>query len=482
MKDRVQIYEALVRHCVRHGRQPKATLKAYQYIQEAKSRSLVDFLSTSCAAGWMRSQANTEHAGGIRNLREELNWFYHKIDLTHLKPSSRKELVALEAEVQRREREVLRLSRESSYDREDRQGWCAGLTIDQIRRAIPAETAILEYFQIRDVIVVLLISQTLLEIVPLADFPQIKNLLRRLDFQMAKLRLGPEYGRKFASILLNSVRAHLGVLYKALFKPIQNRLHAGHLVIAPHGVLHRLPFQALFNGQDYLIDEFTISYAPSASVYSLCQARSTNRSRKSLIIGVPDETVPFVQEEVESIAHCLPNAELLCGPDATVERLREKGKESQYIHIATHGQFRLDSPMFSRIRLGDSYLSLYDLYQLELPAELVTLSGCSTGLNVVAAGDELLGLARGLIHAGAETSMLTMWDVQDHSTAQLMTSFYQNLGCGKGKAKALKEAMQQLRSECPHPYHWAPFNLVGKVDDHSRVRAAVPPAKRGKPK
>jgi CHAT domain-containing protein len=211
-----------------------------------------------------------------------------------------------------------------------------------------------------------------------------------------------------------------------------------------------------------LIDEFTISYAPSASVYSLCQARSTNRSRKSLIIGVPDETVPFVQEEVASIAHCLPNAELLCGPDATVERLREKGKESQYIHIATHGQFRLDSPMFSRIRLGDSYLSLYDLYQLELPAELVTLSGCSTGLNVVAAGDELLGLARGLIHAGAETSMLTMWDVQDHSTARLMTSFYQNLACGKGKAKALKEAMQQVRSECPHPYHWAPFNLVGK--------------------
>jgi CHAT domain-containing protein len=118
--------------------------------------------------------------------------------------------------------------------------------------------------------------------------------------------------------------------------------------------------------------------------------------------------------------------------------------------------------MFSGIKLGGSYLSLYDLYQLELPAELIALSGCSTGLNVVAAGDELLGLARGLIHAGAETSLLTLWDIQDHSAAQLMTSFYRQLVCGRTKADALQQAMQQVRSEYPHPYHWAPFILMGK--------------------
>ena len=118
--------------------------------------------------------------------------------------------------------------------------------------------------------------------------------------------------------------------------------------------------------------------------------------------------------------------------------------------------------MFSGIKLGDSYLSLYDLYQLKLPAELVALSGCSTGLHVVAAGDELLGLARGLLHAGAETSMLTLWDVQDQSSAQLMKFFYTNLARGGGKALALQQAMQQLKSELPHPYYWAPFILVGK--------------------
>ncbi len=129
--------------------------------------------------------------------------------------------------------------------------------------------------------------------------------------------------------------------------------------------------------------------------------------------------------------------------------------------------------MFSGIRLGGSYLSLYDLYQMEIPAELVTLSGCSTGLNVVAAGDELLGLARGLIHAGAETSLLTLWDIQDRSTAGLMTSFYQQVACGQTKTDALQQAMQKVRAQYPHPYHWAPFILVGKL-----IQPAMEPSKK----
>ena len=100
---------------------------------------------------------------------------------------------------------------------------------------------------------------------------------------------------------------------------------------------------------------------------------------------------------------------------------------------------------------------------MKLPAELVALSGCSTGLNIVAAGDELLGLVRGLIHAGAETSMLTLWDVNDESSTELMNLFYRNLAGGHGKPVALQQAMCQVRSERPHPYYWAPFILVGKA-------------------
>jgi CHAT domain-containing protein len=462
LKDRVQVYEALVAYCLQHPRRPRGTIEAFGYIEEAKSRSLMDVLSPTRCSPQLISPPNTAHAIRMRELREELNWYFHNIEVARLHPSSRDELRTLQAELQRRERELLGLCRENPQDYEDAPRWSTALTVDQIRQALPADSIILEYYQVQDRMAAILISHEQLEIVPLANLSEITPLMQGLEFQLSKLRLGAAYTKAFASILLTSIQTHLGHLYQTLIQPIRRRMRAVHLVIAPHGILHRLPFQALFNGQDYLIDEFTISYAPSASTYALCQTRHTEKNCKSLILGIPDRAAPFVQEEATAIASCLPNAELLLGTDATADSLRKIGRQSRFIHIATHGFFRRESPMFSGIRLGDSYLSLHDLYQLELPAELIALSGCSTGLNVVAAGDELLGLARGLIHAGAETSLLTLWDIQDHTAAQLMTLFYRQLVRGSPKPVALQHAMQQVRSECPHPYHWAPFILVGK--------------------
>ena len=121
--------------------------------------------------------------------------------------------------------------------------------------------------------------------------------------------------------------------------------------------------------------------------------------------------------------------------------------------------------MFSGIRLGDGYLNLYDLYQMKLNARLVTLSGCATGMNFVAAGDELLGLQRGLFCAGATTLLLSLWDVHDESTAQLMSYFYQHYIQKAKMADALRHAMRELRQSKPHPFYWAPFVLVGKLTD-----------------
>ena len=120
--------------------------------------------------------------------------------------------------------------------------------------------------------------------------------------------------------------------------------------------------------------------------------------------------------------------------------------------------------MFSAVHLGDGYLSVYDLYNLRLPVELLTLSGCATGLSVVAEGDEIMGLARGLLYAGAQTLLLTLWDVHDRSTAGFMRSFYAHLRDERtSKARALQLAMLELREEHPHPYYWAPFTLIGKT-------------------
>ena len=92
----------------------------------------------------------------------------------------------------------------------------------------------------------------------------------------------------------------------------------------------------------------------------------------------------------------------------------------------------------------------------------MTLSGCGTGLNVVVGGDELLGLKRGLLYAGAQGVLLTLWDVNDQSTAEFMKLFYERLQRDPDKAQALQYAMAEIRREYPHPFYWAPFVLLGK--------------------
>ena len=118
--------------------------------------------------------------------------------------------------------------------------------------------------------------------------------------------------------------------------------------------------------------------------------------------------------------------------------------------------------MFSSISLGDSQLNLFDLYQLNLPCELVTLSGCGTGLNMVVGGDELLGLVRGLLYAGSQAVLVTLWDVNDQSTAEFMEVFYKALVSGRNKAQSVQAATAEIRRRYRHPYYWAPFVVVGK--------------------
>jgi CHAT domain-containing protein len=149
------------------------------------------------------------------------------------------------------------------------------------------------------------------------------------------------------------------------------------------------------------------------------------------------------------------------GPEATVDQLRKTAAKSRFLHIAAHGEFRTDNPMFSSIRMADSYLSVYDFYDLRLRAELVTLSGCGTGLSVVTSGDELLGLVRGLLYSGTRAVLLTLWDVNDKSTADFMKCFYAKMAQTNDKSDALRQAVQELRQLYPDVYHWAPFVLIG---------------------
>jgi CHAT domain-containing protein len=147
--------------------------------------------------------------------------------------------------------------------------------------------------------------------------------------------------------------------------------------------------------------------------------------------------------------------------EATRARFQASARDASVIHVATHGIFRGDDPAFSALKLADGWLSLHDIYGLELDAELVCLSACQTGRHGVTAGDELVGLSRGFFYAGASALLASLWPVPDGSTADLMTAFYRALRDGDAPEEALRTAMRAAREDHPHPYHWAPFVLIG---------------------
>ena len=338
--------------------------------------------------------------------------------------------------------------------------------LETVQTSLPAGGLLVEYFIAREAIFVALVDQDGLDLRPLGPVQRTRELHRLLQFQLSRsprLIQGGEASREMAELAARATSSHLRNLYAELIEPIEAALDGRQLVIAPHGFLHYVPFQALTDGGGRTLGErAAVSYAPSASVFHLCVTKENRHRGNSLVLGVADERAPHICDEALAVAEALPSARLLLGDEASEEALRTEGHGCRYIHLATHGLFRRDNPMFSAIQLGRSRLALFDLYSLRLDAELIVLSGCGTGLNAVLGADELLGLTRGLLYAGAQSVLVTLWDVHDASTAAFMRRFYSNLGPQAGPAEALRLTVAEHRREYPDPYYWAPFVLVGK--------------------
>jgi CHAT domain-containing protein len=473
VKNRLQVYEALVDLHLSGDGGDSSAAEAFSCIEAAKSRSMTEMIFQSGQSLPLGDAGQSELVRRIRDLREELNWYYHRIELEQLRPedTSAKRLEQLQEKALSHENELLRTLRElPAHERENATLESpADFSLDRLQAAIPAGAALIEYYSTGDRLVAAVVTRNSIEITPITVFSRVLHFLHLLRFQLSKFRMGATYTQRFEQPLLQATQSHLEALYAELIAPLRPHLQAKHLIFVPHGPLHFLPFHALKIGDTYLSDTHTVSYAPSGTVFALCQEKAPSEMSASLVMGIPDERAPQILAEVQSVAALLPETELFLGAQATADALRKKGSQSALLHIATHGTYRQDNPMFSGIRLGDGYLNLYDLYQMRLSARHVTLSGCATGMNFVAAGDELLGLERGLLCAGAASLLLSLWDVHDRSTAELMQAFYKGYIESGDMAASLQSAMKQLRQQNPHPYFWAPFVLVGQIAENKSV-------------
>jgi CHAT domain-containing protein len=473
LKNRMQVYEALVDLYMAGDGTDISTEEALGCMEAAKSRSMVEMIFQSGQSLPLGEAGQSDLVRRIRDLREELNWYYHRIELEQLRPEEKTHhrLETLQEKAQLHEKELLRTLRELPAHERQKATLEAptDFSLEKLQANLPLDATLLEYFSAGDRLVAAVITHEKIRILPVTVLSRVAHFLQLLRFQLSKFRMGSEYVQRFEGPLLRATHSHLETLYSELIAPVRQFFQGKHLIVVPHGPLHFLPFHALRNGDEYLGDAFTFSYSPSAAVFSACQEKPVSVSSSSLVLGIADERAPQILYEAQTVAALLPQSSLHVGDQATSSLLREKGPFSGLLHIATHGVYRQDNPMFSGIRLGDGYLNLYDLYQMRLNAKLVTLSGCATGMNFVADGDELLGLQRGLFYAGATTLLLSLWDVHDHSTSQLMQLFYREYIRTGNMASALQYAMKKLRQQNPHPYFWAPFVLVGKLTDSARL-------------
>jgi CHAT domain-containing protein len=254
-------------------------------------------------------------------------------------------------------------------------------------------------------------------------------------------------------------------LYDQLIAPVHDLLHLDNeedrLAIVPTGTLHQIPFHALFDGTKTLGAQVTISVAPSASfARSTSPQRPSNAPVTALVLGVSDLSIPNASNEARRVAAVFPSARLFLDEDATITKLQVFGPTVDLVHLACHGLHRSEHPLFSALRLADGWLTAREIMDMSFEGAVVVLSACETGRHAIDYG-EPLGLSWAFLAAGAASVVVSLWTVQDDVTAEMMTAFYDELNAGLDPARALRKAQRSIAARFPHPYHWAPFTVVG---------------------
>ena len=475
--DKIEIYEDTIAACLELG-DGELIEEAFALVESSKSRALADLVSRYLREPAVRARSAADRGSRARLLKliEDLNWYSSQANLEDERGGQRRARLAdrYSREVSRCERQIAEVfsSAEASASGPGDVQRAAAVTISELRAALEPGEIVIEYFIIGDQLSAFVVARDTLEVArAIASVSEVETALAGLRFQVEKFNFGREYADQHFEQLNGGTSQYLGRLYQKLLSPIESLLTGQRLIVIPHGAVHYVPFHALLNRRGYLVDQFEISYAPSATLLNLCRARgrrngsggktrSSNR-RDMVALGLAGTDTPSIAEEIDILESLFPNAVTLTGDHATRANLFRAAPGARFVHLASHGYFRRDNPMFSFLKLADSPLNFYSLLDLKLDAEMVTLSACHTGVNKVFPGDELHGLMRGFLHAGAPSLVASLWATSDASTAQLMKEMYGQIRAGASKRAALRAAQLVVKNEYGHPYFWAPFILIG---------------------
>ncbi len=483
-QDKMAAYEALIQlHLERLAadqNDEEALQRTFDLIERTKSRALVERISGVVRAHVLEKEdtegEDQQTRDRLRRIQSSLNAIYSDmlghdsgtLDDRTMSGDRTLRMRQLGERATELEQDLTQVRLQLAAHQRASEPFEQPLPLHEIQANMPDDLKIVSYHIAGDEILAFVFTHDAIQVFrKISSTSTVQNQLDLLAAQWNHLRARSVVVERHIARFERNAQHLLHQLYLSLLAPLEQLLGldvevpAGKLVIVPHGLLHQAPFQALYDGERYLIEKAEISFALSATIHALCQQRQPRQSDQLLVLGVSDPAIPAVEAEALSIAQVLPRADLFLDEKASLETLSANVSACRVLHLACHGLFRTDNPMFSALKLHDGWLTAADSSLLDLDGAVVVLSACESGRGAVLAGDETMGLTRAFLGAGAATLVVSQWLVQDDTGAMLMAEWYARLARGQNSAAALRGAQLAIKRSHPHPYYWAPFVLIG---------------------
>jgi tetratricopeptide (TPR) repeat protein len=460
--DQMRPYEELLRFALarhRAKRSPENANDVLIQLERFKARIIGERLGENRQV----MIGNAANNGAEEALRVRLNWLYRRMRRLI---DEGEETQTVSRESRRIERELLEQARRRRLtgivDISNPPSNPSFAYADELVSSFGPSEVLIEYGLLDDELFACVVAKSGVTVIDdVASWMQVKQAISAARFQIETLRYGAGSVGRHRELLGQRVQAAMKRIHDLVWVPVAAAL-AGRrsILIVPHEELGSVQFAALFDGERYLSERYEFASVPSAQLALRGLSRIPVVPNRVLVLG---ETTRLqnAAEEARLVASLFPAAQVLVGENANADALRTHVASADVLHLACHGQFRSDNPMFSALHFVDAPFTVGDAEALDLKQGIVVLSACETGVAQYSRGDEMMGLVRGFMVAGAARVVASLWPVDDAITMQFMAVFYRSLVGGNTPSAALRTEQLDVMRAHPHPFHWAAFTLYG---------------------
>jgi CHAT domain-containing protein len=446
------VYEALLSLEVSDTKGVNAD-SLFDLIEGNKSRKIAELVSFRASAIPPATRNRSALVEQLKSLREELSWYYHQAESSDLNPKqdSGSKAAELRELIGVRESALLKTLDSMRHTDEEFHSIQTGSTIsiERVREGLFADEILVEFFEARGVIYAFLLTRNSSRVVPLNRAFLVRGQLRRLHAQFLNLQSGIEWSSRNIESQTSHTVLLLSGLYHDLIAPIREFLEERRIIFVPDGPLAYVPFVALFDGKRFLTEDFTMSYAGSASGFSLNSIKPKVASGIDVIVGAGAGHDSCTMERFRQA----PN----------LDAFQSIGVQPRFLQLCCELRIREDNSFLSTIRIGDKEKTVLDLFTSDLSSSVATLVGGGPGIRASGGGMEIQGLVRAVEYSGARSVLLPLWNLEGNHTKIFLDAFYRGASVNSDRAAVFQSAVAEVRRAHPHPFYWAGFTLHGQT-------------------